>query len=223
MPEKRPIDFFDRLYSVEELGRLGHSRTAIGRLVQAGVLESPLRGVYRPAGGDENPFLDKLAAMSKHCPNAVFFLFTAAAHHELLEREPSAEHVGLPPSQRAAPTFSGGELPLDVIRWSRIEDWEVGVDVRRHLGVDVRITSPERTLFDMWRYSFKNPTLRGTSPRVTDENLFAAFGAYFDKISRDVGGLGDLAQSLETRETTLEGYGDFLVTFERGFNARQVY
>lgn len=210
----------EKLYSIEELGR---TRTAIGRLVQAGLLESPARGIYRPVGGECSPFLDKLAAMSKHCPHAVFFLFTAAAHHELLDREPSAEHIGLPPSHRAAPTFSGAELPLDVVRWSRFEDCEIGVDVHRHLGVDIRITSPERTLFDMWRYSFRNPTLKGTSRRVTDENLFSAFGAYFETCSRDVAPLGDLAQFLETRETTLESYEAFLSTFERGFNARQVF
>lgn len=211
------------LYSVEELEGLGYSRTAIGRLVASDALRSPLRGVYRPTGGDENPFLDKLAAMSKRCPNATFFLFTAAAFHGLDDRDPSFEHVGLPPFQRAAPTFTGSELPLDVVRWKRIEDWEAGVDVVRHLGAGIRVTSPERTLFDLWRYSFRNPTLRGTHPRVRDENLFACFGAYFENVSRDVRRLDELVQSFETRETTLASYGDFLLTFERGFNARQVF
>lgn len=222
MAEKRQI-FPDRLYSSWELAELGYSRTATGRLVEAGVLTSPLRGVYRPIGGDETPLMDKLAAMSKRCPGAVFFLFTAAAVHDLVTREPTYEHIGLPPSQRAAPIFSDAELPVDVVRWSRLEDWEVGVDVRPHLGVDIRITSPERTLFDLWRYSFRNPTLKGTHERVTDENLFDGFSAYFDKMSRDTAGLSDLADALETRATTLQSYSDFLLTFERGFNARLVF
>lgn len=220
--ERTPLGL-NRLYSTAQLEAVGYTRPAIGRLVQGGSLATPMRGIYRVAGGDEHPFMDKLAVMSKHCPNAVFFLFTAASFHNLLERDPSFEHIGLPPAQRAAPTFSAGELPVDVVRWSRIEDWEIGVDVHRHLEVDVRITSPERTLFDLWRYSFRNPTLKGTSPRVSDENLFANFAAYFDRIGRDVGPLGDLAERLETRETTLSAYSDFLTTFERGFNARQVF
>ncbi|MDM9627627.1 hypothetical protein QTL95_17125 [Rhizobium sp. S152] len=211
------------LYSVSDLSELGYSRTSVGRLVQAGALTSPLRGVYRPAGGDEAPLLDKLASMSKHCPNAVFFLFTAASFHGLATREPAFEHIGLPPTQRAAPTFSNGELPVDVVRWSRYEDWAVGVEIHHHLGVDIRITSPERTLFDLWRYSYRNPTLKGTHERVTDENLFDGFSGYFDKFSRNTGPLGDLAETLERRMTTRNAYGDFLLTFERGFNARQVF
>lgn len=222
MGEKAKLNA-DILYSVGDLAELGYSRTTTSRLVYAGALVSPLRGVYRPVGGEDTPLFDKLAAMSKHCPSAVFFLFTAAAVHDLATREPSFEHIGLPPTQRAAPTFSNGDLPVDVVRWSRSEDWEIGVEIHNHLGVDIRITSPERTLFDLWRYSFRNPTLKGTHERVTDENLFDGFAAYFDKIGRDTAALGELAEALETRTTTLESYTSFLVTFERGFNARQVY
>ncbi|MGV1915665.1 type IV toxin-antitoxin system AbiEi family antitoxin domain-containing protein [Rhizobium sp. 22-785-1] len=213
----------EKLYSAKELEQLGYSRTATGRLMEAGILTSPLRGVYRATGGEDAPLFDKLGAMSKRCPNAVFFLFTAAAVHDLVVRDPSYEHIGLPPSRRAAPIFSDGDLPLDVVRWSRLEDCEIGVDTYRHLEVDIRVTSPERTLFDLWRYSFKNPTLKGTHERVTDENLFDCFAAYFEKVSRDTCRLGDLAAALETRSTTLQAYGDFLLTFERGFNARLVF
>lgn len=213
----------ERLYSVRELEELGCSRTATVRLVQAGILTSPLRGVYRMTGGEDAPPFDKLGAISKRCPDAVFFLFTAAAIHDLVSRDPSYDHIGLPPSRRAAPLFSNAELPLDVVRWSRLDDCEVGVDVYRHLGVDIKITSPERTLYDLWRYSFRNPTLKGTHERVTDENLFDCFAAYFGKVSRDTAKLGDLAATLETRTTTLQEYGDFLLTFERGFNARLVF
>lgn len=60
-------------------------------------------------------------------------------------------------------------LEIDTLMWRNPEMFELGVEEHLIDGVPVRITSPERTLVDLFRYSTFNPSMRTEQVRITDE------------------------------------------------------
>jgi hypothetical protein len=60
-------------------------------------------------------------------------------------------------------------LEIDTLMWRNPEMLELGVEDHLIDGVKVRITSPERTLVDLFRYSTFNPSMRTDQVRITDE------------------------------------------------------
>lgn len=86
----------------------------------------------------------------------------------MTQEVPSSLSVAVP-REATGKVTAGLGVPLDVLRWSNPAMFELGVDVLRTDGVDVLVTSPERTLVDLFRYSSLNPSMREASVRITDE------------------------------------------------------
>lgn len=137
----------DRLLTVAELFSLGFTRMQLSRLVQAGELERPWRGVYRrPGEADQRA---AWAALTVAHPDAVFWLYSAAVFHGLTENLGVALYVGVPLTGK----LSDDEGRRHVSRWASEKALTLGVEEHEIDGVSVKITSPERTVVDFFRMS----------------------------------------------------------------------
>lgn len=138
----------EQLATTEQLCARGFQPMQLTRLVKAGALERPWRGVYRRPGAEDPRIV--WAAISLAHPEAVFWLFSAAVFHGLTENLGAALYVGIPQQDK----MSGGDtVALHVSRWVSKDALTLGIDEHVIDGVSVRITSPERTVVDFFRLS----------------------------------------------------------------------
>lgn len=210
----------DNLYSTEELEKgFGFSRKALRRLVENGALHNPARGIYIRDGYEEH-VLDREIVIAKRCPHVVFSLNTAAQLHGLTLRNKDSISIGLPYDQPTAPRIGGDfTTPLDVIRWSKPEDSTAGIEIVSLRGVDLKFTDRARTVFDMWRYSYRNPSLRGTAPRVSDEDLQLAVGTFLQSTKGASAPLQPIMDKLQISDRMRNAYTDYLRSFAGGYGA----
>ncbi|MFN0060934.1 MAG: hypothetical protein ACKVPX_00240 [Myxococcaceae bacterium] len=89
-----------------------------------------------------------LAIVSKRAPGAVICLVSALAFHELTTQIPHAVHIAIANGRRS-PQLE--HPPVQVYKWSR---QALRQGVQKHVldGVEVRVTSPERSVADAFRY-----------------------------------------------------------------------
>lgn len=138
----------EQLATTAQLCARGFKPMQLTRLVKAGALERPWRGVYRRPGAEDPRIV--WAAISLAHPDAVFWLFSAAVFHGLTENLGVALYVGVPPQDK----LSGGDtVALHVSHWVSKDALTLGIDEHVIDGVSVRITSPERTVVDFFRMS----------------------------------------------------------------------
>ncbi|NTF17750.1 hypothetical protein G6L37_05005 [Agrobacterium rubi] len=213
----------DRIYSLGDLERtLGLQRWDVSRLLQKGVLDSLGTGVY--VHRDFVPGLqDDLAIIALRCPEAVFNLYTSADLHEMNNRTLQGVYVGIPASQRA-PTV-GGNFVTKILatRWSREIDMTVGVEERIVRAVPIRLTDPERTVCDMWRYSMQNPGLRGNPKRIGDEELSYALRKYLDVNDGATSALAEMMYRLDAPRSTQDAFVQYLRAFTSGYEHNRVF
>lgn len=199
----------ERLYTLKELEAQGFHPKAVQRLVKAGRIESPARGIYISAEHEPH-ILDDEAVLAKKCPEAVLNLYTAARIHGITQVVPAAIWIGLPPSHPNAPSIGGGlARNLAVLRWKREADAEAGVETMELRGATLRFTGLERTVVDMWRYSSHNPSLRAHPPRIDDENLLHCMGAYLEKSGGSTRKLAEMARRVGLGRTAAEEFFAF--------------
>ena len=137
-----------RPYTLAELADLGFSRMQLSRMVAAGKAENPARGIYRFPLEDDGEVNYAWAAISRQVPGALFCLYSAAVHHGISEDLGMTRYVALPKGQQRRERKG-----VKFLNWGGSGELDAGVDTIQVDGVDVRITSPERTLVDMFRYS----------------------------------------------------------------------
>lgn len=142
-------DLENRIYTAKEMVELGFSRLQLSRLVKANALENLSRGTYRRAHPGEDPLYVGWAARTVATPGIVFCLYSAAVYHGITENLGAQSWVGIPRRYNLRQDTSG----VRYVRWQSQANFDLGVDVVSIEGVDVSITSPERTLVDMFRYS----------------------------------------------------------------------
>jgi hypothetical protein len=84
---------------------------------------------------------------------------------------PGKLSVAVPREMGGSPSMGVNHwmLEIDTLMWRNPEMLELGVEDHLIDGVKVRITSPERTLVDLFRYSTFNPSMRTDQVRITDE------------------------------------------------------
>ena len=135
------------LLRASDLDAIDAPRVVLTRLTAAGLLEKIGRGLYRlpESQGSEH---ESLVTVATKVPQAVFCLLTALQVHGLTTEVPHEVWV-LIHNRARAPHI---ERPhLHVVRASG-EAATYGVEERTIEGVDVRVTSPAKTVADCFRY-----------------------------------------------------------------------
>lgn len=140
----------DRLLRAKDLGV---PPGAMSRMEQEGAVERVIPGVYVGAGQDQHPLIEAAAWTLRH-PLAVACLLTAAVHHGLTDAFTRGVWLYVP--KGASPPRSV-VVPVHAIQTApRFVDpdcdAENGIATVAVHGVDVRVTGPDRTVLDLWRY-----------------------------------------------------------------------
>lgn len=122
-------------------------RAYLRRLCESGILEQVDRGLYRLVDAPVNE-LGSLADVSKRVPHAVICLLSALQIHGMTTEAPHAVWVLIDRNARK-PRFTSPKL--EVVRASG-RALEHGVETRVLDGVEVRLTTPAKTVADCFRF-----------------------------------------------------------------------
>jgi len=140
----------DRLLRADDLAV---QPSAMSRMERAGVLERIIPGVYVGVTHRRHP-LAEAAAWTRRHPTAVACLLTAAVYHGLADAFPGGTWLYVPlgcspPRSRVVRVrvVQTAERFVDPVL-----DEDNGIDTVQAHGVGVRITGPDRTVLDLWRY-----------------------------------------------------------------------
>lgn len=135
------------LVRMREFSAAGITAATIARMQAAGDVERLARGLYqradRPTDADH-----ELALVAKLVPSGVVCLVSALAYHELTDTIASRVWLAIGSKDRKPAVTRPA---LQIVRFSPPMMRE---GVERHVidGVPVRITSPARTVADLFRY-----------------------------------------------------------------------
>ncbi|MCC5877785.1 MAG: type IV toxin-antitoxin system AbiEi family antitoxin domain-containing protein [Candidatus Sumerlaeia bacterium] len=130
--------------------RLGVHPRDLYRLRDEGTIEAVSRGLYRLRSKPLSEHAD-LVTVTLRCPNAVICLGSALAFHELTTQIPHEVSIAFP---RGAWSPRIEHPPIRV-HWFSAELLREGVEVHRLDDQEVRITSREKTLVDLFRFRSK--------------------------------------------------------------------
>ena len=128
----------------------GFARPALAQLVQSGELERVGRGLYVPAKANitEHHSLVESAARVSH---GVVCLLSALRFHGIGTQNPHEVWIAI--DVKAWKPVADA-LPLRIVRFSGAA-LTYGVEIHKLEGVDVRITSREKTVADCFKYRHK--------------------------------------------------------------------
>lgn len=145
----RIVDLLERngMARLSEILETGATSAAVARLEREGVIMRLSRGLYQLAGSplDEHHALAEAALL---VPRGVICLLSALAFHELTDRIPRRVWIAIG-RKDWRPTVS--QPPLRILHFSQ-EALTQFVETRRIEQVDVRMTSPARTIVDCFKY-----------------------------------------------------------------------
>ena len=152
MPEPSKTETLLRLAKAgpvraRDLAAAGIPRSYLRRLVERGLLEQTSLGVYGLADAEVTE-LHSLAEVALRVPHAVVCLLSALPVHGLTTEVPSAVWLMIDHKARA-PAMDSPRI--EIVRASG-DALAHGVEAHRIEGVDVRITSPAKTVADCFRY-----------------------------------------------------------------------
>ena len=132
---------------MRELAAAGVTATTVTRMKKAGEMIQLGRGLYQLPDAPASAHHD-LAVVAKAVPTGVICLVSALAFHELTDVIPARVWTAIGPKDRK-PNL---EYPaLQIVRFS---DEHLAHGIKRHKidGVAVSITTPTRTIVDLFRY-----------------------------------------------------------------------
>ena len=141
----------------------GIPRVVLKRMIAAGELDQPERGVYRLQNQVEDARKMKGAEISKRHPYGILCLMSALRWHGMTDDMHSEWTVAV---RRTSPIAAAPWVRI--VRWSAEAFHEVGVDTETLAGVGVKVTDPARTVADVMR----------RANGMSDEIAFKAFAAY---------------------------------------------
>lgn len=132
---------------------LGVDHAAMSWMERSGALRRVLPGVYIGAGHATHPLLEVAAWTLKH-PRAVGCLLTAAALHDLTDAFARGTWLFVPfgtspPRSKVVPIHTVQVTPNLV---DPEHDDENGIQHHVVYGQAVRLTGPDRTTLDLWKY-----------------------------------------------------------------------
>ena len=130
-----------------ELVAAGVARAQLSRLVAAGELIRPARGVYAlPGQGGSTE--DSVLLVARRLPEATFCLLTALRLHGLTTQAPFEVWIAIDNKARMP---QSGWPPLRVVRFSG-EALTAGVEIRKLGKQRVRVTHPAKTVADCFKF-----------------------------------------------------------------------
>lgn len=203
-----------RPMSVAELNAVGASRATLHRMAEAGEIERLAHGVYGlPDLG--SPYLN-WAALSVRVPSAVFCLTSAATFHRITQNMEARTVIGVPHDLGQIQGGRGKAYPVRIklLRWRSQESLTEGVDIHEIDGVPVRITSPERTVVDMFRFSGRNRRCRKV--HVQDETFLDCLAKALDPANQvaNPDEIGRIAETFGLKQAI----EPFLQSFQHAIN-----
>lgn len=173
---------------LREFAEAGVAKAAVLRLSDAGKLERIGRGLYALPGREVGES-EALVQVAKRVPGGVVCLLTALQFHNLTDQNPSEVWLAI---DRKARRPRLDWPPLEVVWWSH-EVLSFGVTTKTIGGVELRVTSPAKTVADCLKYRHKLGTdvavqaLRDyRRGRRSIDELFAA--ARFCRVERTLRG-----------------------------------
>ena len=167
---------------------LGVPAAAMSRMYREGNLDRILPGVYLGASHQQHPLVEAAAWTAKH-PKAVAGLLTAAVYHGLTDAFSGGTWLFVPkgtspPRSTVVPVHVIQTAPRFIIPEQDEANGVLSLTVH---GVSVRITNPDRTVLDLWRYPRHIPrehALEALRRRVRSEDFhvprFARLGSRLD-------------------------------------------
>ncbi len=139
------------LLRVSDIRAAGVSTATVTRAVRSGELEHVSRGLYRlpDAPWDEHLALSEVAA---RIPQAVIVLVSALNFHQIGSHRAQAVSILL---RHNAGTPRTDYPALEVYRSTKLQAFSKGVVVHELNGIDVKITTPARTVADCFKHRSK--------------------------------------------------------------------
>lgn len=135
------------LMRLSEFVGAGVHRDTLRDLRASGAIEQVSRGLYRLSSAPPLAEPD-LVVVSRLVPGAVVCLVSALSLHELTTQIPHGVDIALARGRRR-PRI---EFPPIQVYWWSSAALEQGIETRSFSGVDVRVTTPERSVADAFRY-----------------------------------------------------------------------
>lgn len=166
----------------------GVRQITLTRLVKAGKVERLSVGVYRLAEAAWSQH-EGFAVATARSPHAVVFHLSAAAYHGLTLENPSEVWLMLPFSSGVPKSGS-----VRVVRTRRGDLLREGVDTVRIEGMDVRITSPARTVVDLFRHAIGRPPIGTLDDAIKALAKYREDGGDVAEVSRLAHALGEGAR-----------------------------
>lgn len=132
--------------------------TVLGGLAQDGHLRRIVQGVYVGASHPVHPLIEG-AAWTLRRPSAVLGLMTAAVYFDLTDAFARGTWLLVPAGTSAAASRVDPVNIVQVVPWcvDPEQDIENGVVVLEVHGVRLRITGPDRTTLDLFKYPRRIP------------------------------------------------------------------
>ena len=134
----------------KELSEQGIPRSALQRLVEEGVVERIARGLYALVGRQLSEY-ESLREVAKQVPGGVICLLSALAYHRIGTQIPHQVWLAIG-SKARRPVIS--QVATRIVRFSEVA-LKHGVELHRIEGVELRVTSPARTVADCFKYRNK--------------------------------------------------------------------
>ncbi len=133
-----------------DLEPLGVTFATLQRLVAAGTIAKVGRGLYRLADAEPDAF-ETIAMVSSAIPDGIICLLSALRVHGIGTQAPHEIWIAI---DRKARKPVGIPTRLRMVRFSGAMR-TYGIQTKPILGVNVRVTSPARTVVDCFRYRRK--------------------------------------------------------------------
>lgn len=171
---------------------------ALAQAERAGLIERIVPGIYL---GPEWPRqrLTEAAAWTLRHPGAVAGLITAAVYHELTDAFERGTWLLVPHGTSPPRSHTSGVHVVQVAPWmvDPADDAANGIlSVSAH-GVTVRVTGPDRTVLDLWRYPqliSAEHALAGLRRRVSTPGFNVPA---FARLARRLGAWSKVEQTLQ--------------------------
>lgn len=195
-----------------ELVKAGFSRSILSRAAAAGVIERVGNGHYMLPDIKTSEH-HNWALLSARIPNLTICLYSAASFHGTTQNLAEDITCAVPLGNSVIRAPSSFPVPVKVLRWNEVANPGITTDgIQSHEidGVTVRVTSLERTLVDMFRYSEMNPSRKLGTAIVGEEDLLDCM---FRTMGRD-----DVDQDLLFELCAKAGYQDTLLSLIKNTN-----
>lgn len=183
---KSIIDSYNRPVKTAEFIDLGVTRKQLSILENNGLIERVGHGFYRLSEYEQRSQFADWAVLSLRYPNMIICLNSAAAFHKMTQNMASVITVAVP--KENGRSLEGNSFPakVKVCNWKNGPLFEIGVDIYNIDGVDVRITSQERTIVDMFRMSSYSSKYKNKLPIIDEETFQDCFQTTLSKLHNEI-------------------------------------